>query len=357
MDNPQISWKWDTAPPLLAMIFEPGDKETKLHTETYEGESHEYVDVRYRATAKQAISRLEAKGLSFDRVKRWVASLLGLTVPELESSLASDEAAQEFEEGKPKDEKTPEEGDDYDEDIANDPTYAYEVLTDDGYFELAALLSLWPALLAAKPEDAVMFDGSDAALVMDSKEILETDFVKEARDALQDRLNTTSALLEFLRRPTPEAIEFVKDRLAEMSEDDFLRKVVVPVLEAEGYQNVKVIQHHGPTEFGTDLKPMRKSEMGKWYYEGAQAKAERIDQDMAPHVWAQIETAFGVKFSDEADNTPKSLDRMYLFMAKGATTNGLRYLQEKSFGRTVRFFDPDDIAALVLRHDLLGNLT
>jgi hypothetical protein len=332
--DPFIEWKYNSAPPLLAMLFEADEKQTQARTETDGDEIHEYIEVKYRTTVKQAVGRLASKGLTFDRTKKMAAAVLDMDVAALETLLFASK-------GKP----------------LQDADYELEFLVDEGYFELAYLLTLWPIFEAADPDDPVVFDATETTISMETEEILEVDFVREARDSLRKRLQITSALLDYLRKPTPDSMEFVKKQLRGLSEDEFLERVVRPLLEAEGYQNVKVIEYHGPSEFGSDVKPMRKMEMGKWYYGGAQAKAERIEADAAPHVWAQIETALGVRFVDDADNIPKPLDRVFLFMAKGATSNAMRYLQERSFGRTVRFYDADDIATLVLKHDLQGNLT
>lgn len=331
-----LSWKYEDCPPLVAMLFRPEEKELSVESDTdIEGETIESAKILYRTTASRARERLTSVGLDYERIRKMAADVLAMQPDEVLAAI---------------------EGRRYAEDESWDAEIIMEVLAHEGQDLIAELLIVWNELNSAGEDALVLFDPSEVTASRGPKEIEGRDLLIEARNALRVRRHVVASLLDFVTKPTPEAEDYVIKRMIALDEDAFLRKVVVPVLEAEGYGNVKVIEHHGPSEMGSDTKILRKLEMGKWEYAGAQAKGARVSQDDAPHIRSQVETALTVEFTDDADRNRKRLDRVMLFLGQGATANALAVLHAP-YTKSVKIFDPTDIARLVLKHDLLGNLT
>ncbi len=304
------------------MIFEPTEKQVRVGVAGTDEEG--LVELLYRTTAGKAMDRLNAKGLTPERIQEFVKPILG----EPEQAFTGD---------------------------PDDAEFIVEVSQVSGSAEAGELAVLWHALGHAKSDDPVVFDPADALDYETVEEVLGRDFLFEARDDLRRRIHLTGALFDFVIKTKPEAIQFIKEKMKRLSEDEFIGSIVVPILKAEGYENVKPTVH-GPGEFGSDTLPMRRAELGKWFYYGAQAKVQRIGQtEAASQVTAQLRTALSHSFSDSSDNVMKKLDFVYLFLGQGATNEAIQVFVS-NFPNSVRVFDESDIAELVLKHNLLGNL-
>jgi len=319
-----LSWKYIDCPPILAMIYESEEREVDVKEQTDDGtESRERVELRFRTTVAKATDRLRAKGLTIERVEELALEVLNAEPEEN----GADE----------------------------DSEFVIDLWVEEGLPEIGELLVLWPALEAAKSTDVVVFDAGDALEYDNVKDVRARDFIAEARSWLRRRLQAINSLLGFVMSPTPETLGFVSDRLALLNEKQLLDRVIVPILQCEGYYNVESVEFHGPSEFGSDTKPMRRTQMGVWYYEGVQAKAIRVGQSEATHAAAQIEAALTVLFNDTTDNLPKRLSMMLLFLSQGATEQAKKYLSNKN-PTQLRIFETREIAELILKHDLIRNL-
>ncbi len=332
-----LGWKYEDCPPLIAMLFQPDEKESSVakYVDDFDGEERDYPRILYRSTVGKVKQRLTALGLDYERVRKLAGDVLEMEPVDVLAAM---------------------DGRMYAGDESWDAEILMEVLDHEGQDLIAELLAVWSKMNELEDEAPVLFDASEVTASLDTKDAEGRDLLREARNALRVRRHIVASLLDFVTKPTPEAEEYVAKRLATLDEDAFLKKIVVPILQAEGYENVKVVEHHGPGELGSDTKLMRKLEMGKWEYAGAQAKATRVAASHAPDVRRQVEAALTVEFVDDADRARKRLDRMMLFMGEGATLDALAILQQP-YSKSVKIFDATDIARLVLRHDLLGNIT
>lgn len=351
-DNIVMQWKYENCPPIIALLFSD-DEKTVSDSPPYSLEYH-YDDenlpinppccddysLRYETTSGKAIERLKSVGLDRERVISIAANALNIDRGSIEEALVVDiHEPDEVEDGK------------------WDAEQITEELGLKGCGLVSELLILWEVLNRAPKKTKIIFDPTEVLADFETPEHLRSrDFLKEARDNLRRQLATIGAMLDFLRQPTPDAVAYTVDLVGRMSEDCILERVIVPVLRCENFENAKVIPHHGPFEFGSDILPMRRCDMGKWEYVGAQAKAKKLNSKTATEAWSQLETALSVEFQDATDNTPKRLEKMLLFLANGATPNAEKYLSGKLVGKPIKVFDSVDIAVLVLKHDLLGNL-
>jgi hypothetical protein len=340
-NNSIRSWKCEVFPLFLSMIFEPSDKTPFSYEYEDDGSIITAFGLKYKTTVGNAINRLETKGIGLERIAEMAACALNCRVDEVLADMRTWEKRKLNEFGQNEaDNLVIELGD-----IRN-------------YTDLADLTDLWMALSKHSSTEQVIFNPTEVLSSWEEQEILETDFLLNARNEMRMKLQILGGLLRFVTQPTPDGIDYVITRLNEMDEDRLLHHIITPLLEKEGYQNVRIVEYHGGGEFGSDTVPMRKCEMGKWFYIGAQAKAERITNSKAPQVWAQCETALSVELIDTLDNIEKKLEFVLLFLGKGATPEALKLLtRNASRNNSVRIFDASEIARLILKHDLIGNLT
>jgi len=83
-------------------------------------------------------------------------------------------------------------------------------------------------------------------------------------------------------------------KFLEMAEVDFVRNVVVPVLEAEGYERIDF--HHGATEVGKDLIFSKDKGFGKKSLVAAVVKSDRLTKSSSgasglPVILVQVDQA------------------------------------------------------------------
>jgi len=81
-----------------------------------------------------------------------------------------------------------------------------------------------------------------------------------------------------------------------------------------GFNNVKPVPHHRPSEFGQDIRMFSKMDsFGRLIFHGAQVKVVKVHTDSkfvvgnAQQISAQLDLALNSKFIDEADNEEKKL--------------------------------------------------
>ncbi len=323
-----ISWPYDEGPPLIGIIFEAEDKR-------FDFEEGNLV-LTYASTVGTIMQRLEQKGITFERLKTLAGEALGDPEGVRSAFEEPEQIVDDEEEGIPL-------------------GWVQEALDSHGNSEILELIALLNHLETAKPDAPVVFDPSVVLDVISREEAETLDLTLLARARLRGKLASLQAILGFMGPPNPESIAWVKDHIGRMDEDDLLERVIVPVLRSEGFHQVEVVEHHGPGEFGADVRPMYKMEMGKRMYYAAQAKAQRIRPADATDVWSQLETALNVEFRDGADNLRKKVNMVYLFLGNGATQEALEYLYGKGT-QQIRIFKPGEIAERVLANNLQGNL-
>ncbi len=346
-----LRWKYNDLPVLLLFIMEPGDQVVEREppnlagTEDDDEIPEDLALLRFTTNVRSAKTRLAAKGLTYSRVLRMAAQAMRTTPGNLENEMAGD--VQQFSSAQ-----------------NNDPLREFrvekipivETLDYSGYLELHDLLMLWRALRGAKEDDPVTIDLAQM-WHFDKPEEAETwDFHSFAREDLARRVQILNSIYDFSRRASPEAIEFVDKQMGSMAEKAFVKKAVIPFLEAEGYEGARAIRFDGPEEFGNDTSVFRKLLSGKLYYYGAQAKAKRVNQSDVPQLRSQIEAALTVSFFDDADNHPKRLDGVLIFLAKGMTSQAQRVLFGKPFTGSVRKYESRELAKFLVEHGLQGSL-
>ncbi|MBB5413845.1 hypothetical protein HDG34_007828 [Paraburkholderia sp. HC6.4b] len=140
-----------------------------------------------------------------------------------------------------------------------------------------------------------------------------------------------------------------------MMETDYVRSVVIPVLEGEGYELVDF--HHGPNEVGKDLIFYRTEPFEEKKMFVAVVKSERLtksssDKNGFPLVLVQIFQAIGNKITD-FDGTVRRPDGTLLILADDPSHDILTSnldLYEKCIQGGLRVIQGSKVAKSLLKH-------
>ena len=177
------------------------------------------------------------------------------------------------------------------------------------------------------------------------------------------RIELDYLIYGFVIEEDPHIDARLRDRLMELNEDQFLDHVLRPLLKKMGYEGVKTLHFHGPSEFGSDILPFRyTTPLGTVEYYAVQAKAVAIHgksskSGNAAELISQATQAFAVSFVDELDNERKHIDKFIIATNKKITADARRFIEEAVEGkRRIVFLDTDRIVALVKEHGLLRYL-
>ncbi len=353
-------------PPELLLLFDKNCLVKK--TELIEGE--DYETFKYITSVSDACSRLDKKGLTFIRFKKL------------------------YEEFKSK-ELLRYQGDGKFFTIANNLTYEryceaikrYERKAPNFYLQSHEIEKLFPddeeIILAFdedifNPESNIYFDEAGHLIfiralleVFDKSDKIELDFSflvyagyieKEEAENLFEyfqkvmlrRINLDYQIYGYLLKDDPQITEKLKQKIMEYDEDDFLTKVLEPLLTKLNYENVKIVESHGRNEFGSDILPFRyKNELGFYEYYALQAKAVKIhgisSQDgNAGEIISQCMQAFAISFIDNLDNERKNIDKFFIVTNKEITPDAKRVIEEAiEKNRSIIFLDINKIVELV----------
>jgi signal transduction histidine kinase len=149
-------------------------------------------------------------------------------------------------------------------------------------------------------------------------------------------------------------IDFASE-LASLPEEDLAADILIPLLRAMGYRNVRYT--HGILEHGVDLLFVNQTPFGPELC-GAQVKVVRITSRKTSktgninEVINQASSALRHSFLDTSDNTEKSLDKFFIITSREISQPAQVDLQSalREFGRTVRFIDGQTLSKLVADH-------
>jgi hypothetical protein len=172
-----------------------------------------------------------------------------------------------------------------------------------GLFELVALYKLLLALEAAAPRRKVSLDLKDFESYYD-------DFSKilsNAKKNFTDKVSVYNYLFTHTI-PNNDQVQLVVDKLQALKEDEIIDKVLLPLLFKMGYNNVKRIAYHGPTEYGLDVPLFYElDKFNNRIYYGAPVKAIDVHTNSrkeghAENISNQLSLALHCKFIDQEDN-------------------------------------------------------
>ena len=177
------------------------------------------------------------------------------------------------------------------------------------------------------------------------------------------RIGIDYQLYGFLVENDPNVEARLRAKIDSLSEDLFIKHVLLPLLDRMGFQSVRMVTFHGRNEFGSDIPPFRYvNPLGTFEYYAVQAKVVPIHGTSgmtgnAGELLSQANAALAVSFVDEIDNERKKLDKFIIATSKTIKPDARRVIEEGVTGvRRIVFLDIDKIVALVKRHRLLQYL-
>ncbi|HEY6803209.1 MAG TPA: hypothetical protein VI306_06485 [Pyrinomonadaceae bacterium] len=158
-----------------------------------------------------------------------------------------------------------------------------------------------------------------------------------------------------------------KTTLQSMKETELQKKVLVPLFEAMGYEDVKI--HQGTTEYGKDLVMWKPGELGQRQNWVVVAKSTPITgkasgRSSAAEVRFQIEQAFTSQWPDSKTAQPQTADRCYVVCSKEIKKEALDalqgFLRANNYDKLTTFIDGKQLWKLVQKYNpedtVLGKL-
>ena len=140
------------------------------------------------------------------------------------------------------------------------------------------------------------------------------------------------------------------------NEDLLIDRILIPLLEGMGFQNVIRTPYHGPNEKGVDIGPLYEIDrfLNREFY-GVQAKKvkihsnARISEGNIGLICNQIEKGFQSEFTCE--NTEVTLNKFLLVTSKTVSEDAKSFASKK-FKDRIQIFDHRDIAKYLVRYNV-----
>lgn len=177
---------------------------------------------------------------------------------------------------------------------------------------------------------------------------------------LLGRIELDYKMYGFVLEDDPSVDNRLREKIIRLNEDQFINHVVFPLLGKMGYERVRKVHFHGPSEFGADILPFRYvTPLGTFEYYSVQAKAVPIHGTSArpgnaAELISQATQAFSVTFVDDIDNERKRVDKFIITTNKAISADARRFIEDATEGRRrLVFLDIDKIVDLVKKHRLL----
>jgi hypothetical protein len=186
-------------------------------------------------------------------------------------------------------------------------------------------------------------------------ETLYKDFV----EMMLKKIELDYRVYGFVIRNDPNVDVRLRAKIERLDEDLFLNQVLIPLMKAMKFTDVKPVTTHGQGEFGKDIMPFKRTtEFNTIRYLALQAKAVTIHGSAgksgnAGELLSQAINGFKVAFFDGADNERKRIDEFIIATNKDITVEAKRTIEEGIEGdRKITFLDIERIVELVKKYEL-----
>jgi hypothetical protein len=121
-----------------------------------------------------------------------------------------------------------------------------EIMTDsEGLYDITGLYWLLVALENVDLQEDVILDLSDLDF--------QGNPLVEVKQEFVDKITTYNFLFKSTVN-TSDQIILIRKKIQMLDENSFIDLVLIPLLQYMGYQNVNRVLHHGPNEFGQDIR-------------------------------------------------------------------------------------------------------
>ena len=185
---------------------------------------------------------------------------------------------------------------------------------DSNYRYIGEIFYLRLLVEVCPPNTPIVLDITDIWM-MDPEALIGTmhDYLTEIAI---NKLTLYNRIFGFLVHKRPEFKIHIQQKLESMKEDTLITKVIKPLLNKMGFQEVR-LQSHGPGEFGKDIYPFKFiTPFGNVEYYSAQIKSTKIHSNVRKkegnitEIIRQAEKAFNTRFIDLDDNEEKKIDKL-----------------------------------------------
>jgi hypothetical protein len=305
----------------------------------------------FKLDVHSARKKLKSTGLTLDKLEEKIAQFTGWPAKRWKDCrqfiLTDDRDGAER--------KAVEEGWGHNEDDFDNVVDLLEyIVEDEGLYELVTLYKLLIALEVVKPGEIIRLNVNQLRGYYDDL----GEVISNSKRNFTDKVDMYNYLFSYTV-PNKDQVELMLGKLRELTEDEIIRHVLVPLLIKSGYHNVVPNDYHGPGELGVDTQLFYKFEFleGRFYY-AAQVKAIDIHTNSRKegHVASvsdQLSLALNSKFVDPEDNEEKSPDRVMLVTSGRINDGARRYLHDRFRNRPVATIDGKKFAEGLDRHNLL----
>lgn len=210
---------------------------------------------------------------------------------------------------------------------------------------------------------------SNANVTLDIEELVNGGYVdpelvphlhQHFLDLMLRRIGLDYQIYGFATFEDPNLVDRLRTRIEDLSEDQLIDRVLLPLLSRMKFERLRRVTFHGPGEFGSDVLPFRtRTPLGTFEYYALQAKAVAIHGTAskpgnAPELMSQATQALAVSFVDDLDNERKHLDKFIIATNKGITGSARQYIESAIEGRRkLIFLDGDSLIQLIRDHGLV----
>lgn len=229
-----------------------------------------------------------------------------------------------------------------------------ELFWDENIYEFEdawAILKLRPLIDLAPDNDTVRLP----LFSPDVGEISYQSFI----DVMRRKVEFDYKVYGFVIHNDPNVDIRLRAKIERLDEDLFINQVLIPLMKAMKFSDVKPVTTHGHGEFGKDIMPFRRTtEFNTIRYLALQAKAVQIHGSAgkngnAGELLSQAINGFKVAFFDGVDNERKRIDEFIIATNKGISAEAKRTIEEGIEGdRKITFLDIERIVELVKKYEL-----
>lgn len=317
-----IARKWEV-PPYLMLLFDPEEKQDRK-TKWSGGVTHE---VSFVSTVGNAKKKLDNIGLDTDSLRNAMKRL----------PLVSDEVVDSVIPNFLKNERNLQaflqwwEGGEL---SLPEPIgfLLYQLDVDFRYSPIGHLFLIRLLCDYLNNQTEIILDLSEIAEIWEDYDPLETDVHRMLLNRFATELEASNLFSRLLVFSIGD--EALLNILHELSEDDLINFVLVPLLDKMGFALVTSLGYHGPGELGKDITPFfKENEFGFREYYAVQAKAAKIHaragkKGNVNEVIDQAKTALSTTFFDPTDNSRKKIDHLLIFTSHDFTRDARVIIEE-----------------------------
>lgn len=229
---------------------------------------------------------------------------------------------------------------------------------DEGLWELVGLYKMFLGLNDSSISERVILD------VRDFREYYENDIIQLYADVKQNFIDKVK-MHDYLFDYTVDSVDkvsAVQDKIKQLSEDDLINRVILPLLTRMKFHKVERTPYHGQKEKGLDIRPFYEvDKFERRIYYGAQVKAIDIHTNSrkegnAASINNQIQIALNSDFLDYEDNENKKIDKILLITSGKINDDAREHLFTMNPNRTLGLIDGNQLSNLIVKYRLTDQI-